>query len=424
MTSPHRARAELLFEQRRYDLAEPEFRAALAAEPNDARLHGLLALALCELNRDEEAADEARAAIGLAPDDPLGHAALGFALADLERWQAARTALGEAIRLDPRNPAYFGTLARTWLGQQRWQQALEAAESGLAIDPEHASCLHMRSLALAQLGRPAEAGATAQAALARDPESSPAHANRGFAALHAGRMPEALEAFREALRIDPGNEFARSGVVEALKARNAVYALVLRYFLWMSRLPPGVRLALIFGAPFVYRAVRGIAREDGGTAPWFYPLAVIYIGFLLLSWLAVPIFNLLLRLDPLGRHALTSEDIAEANLVGGALALALVAGIAGLVTGNSAGYIGALGGAILALPLASIFRTADGWPRTLLMGVSLAVGVLVVSAMALVATDPGGLEGGGPGLALAAAALVVGIVSTWLATWLRSSRPA
>lgn len=424
MSSPQRARAELLFEQRRYDLAESELRASLAVEPNDARLHGLLALSLCELHRAREAVGEAQAAIGLAPDDPLGHVALGFALADLEQWEAARAALGEAIRLDPRNPAYFGTLARTWLGQQRWQQALAAADAGLAIDPEWSSCLHMRSLALAQLGRTAEARASAQAALARDPESSPAHANRGFAALHAGNIPHALEAFREALRTDPNNEFARSGIVEALKARNPLYALVLRYFLWMSRLPTGVQLALVFGAPFLYRVVLGVAEEDGGTAAWFYPLAAVYAVFVILTWLAVPLFNLLLRLDPLGRLALSSEDIAEANLVVGALAFAIVSGSAGLITGNPAAFTGAFGGVILALPLASIFRVADGWPRTLLMGLSLTAGVLLLSGMALVATAPGGSDGGGPGTVLGGVALLLGIASAWVAVWLRNSRPA
>ena len=43
---------------------------------------------------------------------------------------------------------------------------------------------------------------------------------------------------RETLRLEPGNEWARQGLVTALKARNPIYGLFLQYALFMGRLSP------------------------------------------------------------------------------------------------------------------------------------------------------------------------------------------
>jgi len=112
-----------------------------------------------------------------------------------------------------------------------------------ALDPEHAGCLNLRAMAEVKLGRKAQAAATIEAALARDPENAGTHANRGWTYLEESDPGRALEHFREALRLDPENEWAREGMVEALKARHGVYRLVLRCFLWMQKLGESARWA-------------------------------------------------------------------------------------------------------------------------------------------------------------------------------------
>lgn len=82
-------------------------------------------------------------------------------------------------------------------------------------------------------------------------------------ALHEGNPRAAPEHFREALRLEPDDEYARSGIVHALRARHFLYRLMLAYFLWMSRLSGTVQLALIFGA--VFRLAT--ASVAGGTSP-------------------------------------------------------------------------------------------------------------------------------------------------------------
>ena len=65
--SPHLERAYLLYEQRRYELAEKEIGQALTVNPNDARSLALLALCLLEQEKFTEATQRAQEAVGNAP---------------------------------------------------------------------------------------------------------------------------------------------------------------------------------------------------------------------------------------------------------------------------------------------------------------------------------------------------------------------
>ena len=106
-----------------------------------------------------------------------------------------------------------------------------------------------------------EADHAAREALAIDPENDRAHHVLGLVGLNRGDSHEALAGFREALRLDPTDESAREGVVLALKARHPVYARVLRFFLWQSRLPKEAQWALLF-APFVIgRVIRSVHND-------------------------------------------------------------------------------------------------------------------------------------------------------------------
>src|SRR5262249_45363590 len=104
---------------------------------------------------------------------------------------------------------------------------------------------------------------------------------------------------------DPTLEFARYGIVEALKSKNLIYALFLRYFLWMGRLSSQVQWAIVLGGFFGYQLLAGVARRNPNLSPWLVPILVAYAVFALMTWIAAPLFNLLLRLDRYGRYALS-----------------------------------------------------------------------------------------------------------------------
>ena len=237
-TSPQIQRAMLLAEQGRHQMAEKELRQHLAANPQDGFGQALLSLSLLEQERRDEAERAAREAIGLAPDMAFSHYTLARVLTDRNRLDDASAVIQEASRLDPEDADYHAMRAAIEFSRENWKGALEAADTGLQFDAEHVTCNNFRAMALVKLGRKADAGVTMGSTLARNPENSMSHANQGWTLLEQGQRKEAMTHFRESLRIDPEQEWAKAGLVEAIKAGNPIYAVFLKYLLWMQKLSP------------------------------------------------------------------------------------------------------------------------------------------------------------------------------------------
>ncbi len=221
--SSHLQRAQLLIGQERHEQAVAELQQHLAEHPNNPVVHALLAICLSERQRFDDATTAARTAIHLGPDVAFTHYALASVMCDRNRFGEAQQAIEEAIRLDPDDANYYATLARVHFALSRWSPALAAADQGLACAAENVACANLRAMGLGKLGRKTQAGATIDAALARNPENALTHANQGWTLLEKREPVKAMEHFREALRLDPQLDWARSGIVEAMKARNFIY---------------------------------------------------------------------------------------------------------------------------------------------------------------------------------------------------------
>lgn len=356
---PHLQRAQLLYAQSRYDQAEREIRLHLAEEPEDFEAHALLALCLLAREKLDEAQREAGDAVHFAPDEPFPHFALAVVLLSRERLAEAEASARESIRLAPEDADGHGLLAAILGAARRWPESLASAEAGLALDPEHARCLNARAEALRGLGRTDDAEAQLADALANDPEDSETHANLGWTLLDKGKHAEALESFREALRLDPEDESARQGIVEAMKARYPLYGLFLRYFLWMARLSGKAQWAILIGGYVAYRVLLSMAK----STPWVWPVVIVYLLFAWMTWLAQPLFNLVLRLNRFGRCALSDDQRTQSSWVGGALALSLASVGVWLGTGWVGGLLLAGYFAFLLVPLAAIWACPKGRSR-------------------------------------------------------------
>ena len=276
-------RGVLLYQQNRYELAEAEFKQALAAEPHHSLTHAFLALCLAERKQFKEATDEAKLAVHYEPDSDFAHYALGKVFYDRDHFPEALHHINEAVRLDSSNPQNFALLAAIQFDQRRWKESLDAAERGLQLDAEHVGCTNLRAMALVKLGRKHEAGTTIDAALARNPDNSVTHANQGWTLLESGDHKKALEHFREALRLDPESEWARQGIIESLKAKHLIYSLMLRYFLWMSKLSQKAQWGIILGAYFGNRILSGVSKSNPELAPWILPIKILYLVFAILT---------------------------------------------------------------------------------------------------------------------------------------------
>lgn len=363
----HVARAELLIEHLRYQEAEQELLQATAVDSQDALARSLLAVVLCKQKKLIEAIREAKKAVGLAPGSAYSHFVLALVLYETERYSQALTAIQEAIRIDSESPRHYNLLGHIYLQERDWPSALHAAEQGLRLDAEDVDLNNLRAMALVKLGRRDEAGLTLDTALAKEPENAMTHANQGWALLHQGAHKQALDHFREALRLNPTLAWARQGIVEALKARNPLYWVMLRYFLWMSRLNSKTRWGIVIGFYVLARIAHALAKSDPGLAPILNPVLYLYSAFAILTWISQPLFNLFLRLDRYGRFALSREQIVASNWVAGCLVLAGAALGAGIATGVKSWTSLALIFVALVLPVSGIWLARQGGKRITLI---------------------------------------------------------
>jgi len=420
--NPHLERGLLLIQQSRYDLAEAELRQSLGLDPHDAYAHALLALCLLHREKFQEATEEAGQAIHLSPDLPFAHYALAHVYFDRNRLSEALGAINEAIRLSPEDSNQYALLSNIHHQERRWPSALAAAEQGLQFDPEHVACNNLRAMALVKLGRKSEAGVTIDTALSRNPDNSLTHANQGWTLLERGDPKRAAEHFREALRLDPGNEWARQGIIEALKARHFIYAWMLKYFLWMAKFSRRGQWTIVLAGYFGNRLLGALADSNPKLAPWVLPLRILYIAFALMTWLAYPIFNLLLRLNKFGRLVLSREQTIASNWFGACLLLALI-GLGGcLVKGlDSPWIILSIVFGLLLLPVSAIFNCSAGWPRYLMLGTTVVIALLGLGAIAsffMVSRSASTLGGD-----LLTTFAIGAVASTWLGSFLMTQRP-
>jgi tetratricopeptide (TPR) repeat protein len=412
MSDAHQ-RGLLLLQQGRYDLADREFRRHLAQAPDDPLAHAFLALCLNRRDKDDEALVEANEAVRCGPNLAFCHYVRGCALQSKKRLPEAEAAAHQAIRLDPDDADYPALLASIAMERRDWKGALEAADRGLALDPEQTACLNLRAMALVQLGRRDEAAKTLGSALADDPENALTHANQGWALLHQGDHGQALEHFREALRIDPTLDWARSGIVEALKARFWIYRVMLSFFLWMGRQSAVVQWVVVLGFIFGRGLLDQLQKANPALKPFITPILFLSFVFLLLTWVSSPLFNLTLRFNRFGRLALSDHERTQSNWIGGSFLLAVALFVVYLATGRDEAFLGMFYFGFLLFPLAVTFRQPLGQPRLLASAYTAVVALVGATALVLICLNIESI-GGFETLSLGKAFFWGAILSTWI----------
>ncbi|MCW3060850.1 MAG: Tetratricopeptide 2 repeat protein [Capsulimonas sp.] len=409
--NPHLRRAQLFLQQSRNENALAEIGEALATDPRDPFAHAFRALALAALARDPEALDAARQAVHCGPDLPYPHYVLACILEEQGKLADAERAIGEALRLSSADPDLYARLGQIHIRRKRWASALDASESGLRVDADHTACAQIRAVALYHLGRKLEAEDALKAVLAHDPENSASHAQQGWICLERKDQKQALTHFREALRLNPESATARQGMVEALRARYRLYRIVLSYFLWIDRFGVPVRLGILLGAWLAACGALAVAHSTPHSRPLLLPAIILYILFVVLTWTAQPLFDLLLRLDPAGRIALTRNQVAASSWVGLCLLCAIGSALLWLATNSSWPLIGVIGFPLL----------------TILVGQSAARNIrraailngLLVTLVAIICI--GGVVLGAANLFPSALGILIALVAaaTWIRTWRR-----
>lgn len=393
---------------------------ALALEPESADCFTIMALAHDQLEEYDAAERCAREAVLREPGESSTHRALAIVLFDRSDPDAAQAAIQQAIRLDPQEVQSFAVLGQVHLVKQQWGKALAAADQGLTFDPAHEGCLNVRTQALLHLGRLDEARLTVGGVLAENPENAFSHANLAWVELHSGRHERALQHFSEALRHDPSLDWARVGLVEALKAKYRVFRVVLAFQLWLTRMSPRARWGLIIGAYVLFHIVREVERR---TPEWSFvlrPIGFAYIGFVYMTWTADSYFEMLLAFNRFGRRSMDRDQLVGAVATGVCVAIALLGATLGLCGVGDAWYA-ALITLLLVVPIGGTAATTEGWPRSVALIVTSVLALLMLLGIIRSVTHGAPI----PGDALLALSLagLGSALSTWVFPFLVRARP-
>lgn len=376
-------RAQVLINQNRFDQAIEQLNGFLSETPE----HGLALayLALCKLNTDlpEEAITTAKMSLAADPEMDFALYVIALSHINLENFKKASNAIQQALGLNPDQAEYYGISAELYLISRDFRLAAEMAEKGLNVDPENLLCRNVLSTAQLKMGDKEASFNTINKALELDPENPMSHANYGWAELEKGSPKKAMEHFKEALRHNPNNDYARAGMLEALKARYFVYRIFLKYYFFIGNLKPNVQWAVLIGIVVINKLIRNGAESLGEYGFILEYVSYVLVFFMISTWVIEPIFNLFMRMNTYSKYLLTPQESKTSLFVGLCFTVFLASVVGWAITQADGFLAGMLVGFSLILPVGRLNSARKSWVNWMLILYSLVcvvVGALFVYA--------------------------------------------
>lgn len=323
MDSPHYTRGTQLFELKRFAEAIKSFKKQLSIEPDD--FFSKYYLALCYLNIDDfnKAEELVKSILATNPDFSNAHYLNSILSYNNDKLDEAIKHIDIAISIDPYDADFFGHKALIFLAKKQYKTALKNADEGLKIDAKNLHCLNTRTQALTKLKRKEEAFETLQNTLSDNPEDNFTHANAGWTNLEIGNHKEAKNHFKEALSRDPNDEYARQGMVQAIKSKNIFYRGFLKYAFWIEKQSKSNQWFIIIGIYLAYRFSHILLKNS--SLSFLVPILVIaYMLFVFGSWLINPISNAILLFNNYGKYLLDRKDKESGIILLSLLSISLI----------------------------------------------------------------------------------------------------
>lgn len=176
-------------------------------------------------------------------------------------------------------------------------------------------------------------------------------------------------------------EFAKSGLVEALKGRYLVYRWFLKYAFWITNLKGKAQWAVIIGFYVLTKVLRLMTNSNPELEPFITPILLLYFLFAFSTWIMGPLSNLFLRLNVYGKFALTREQVLASNLVGISLLLGLLSGTTFWIVGST--FLATMGiiGLSMMIPLSTVFNFEPGKKRNGVLFYIIALLLLGIAAI-------------------------------------------
>jgi len=360
-------KAHLLMEQGRFKMAEQELRQILALYRSSAATRAMLSTCLLRQKLISEALHQAKEAIRIEPSNPDNFHVLSLIYLEQERYQKAEKTIRVSLNHYAARPDYLYVLASIFFQQSDWVKALKVCDMALTADAEHIDTLNLRARVLSRIGQYDVAEDTFNLALRSDPENPVTHANKGWAALEQKEYIKAQEHFQTALCFNPELEFARTGLVESIKAKYLLYRWFLNVNYWSNTGGEILKILLVVGMVL--------------CVSHFQYLSPLYLLFVLFMWFPDVIFNAYLQKDERTRQILSSRERKTSRVFATIFSAGILClGIYYMTSSNIFHSIGVVGLGML-LPLVGTLRTwSDYYTRriafTVIAGVLGLVAIL------------------------------------------------
>jgi predicted O-linked N-acetylglucosamine transferase (SPINDLY family) len=197
--------------------ADAILRQVLAAAPAHADALHLLGVIAHQQRNHTVAIELIGQAIQLQPDAARFHNNLGLALCAAGRFEEALRAHATAVRLEPKHPDLQYNYGNTLLAVDDTDAAIRAYQTALQIAPKWPVARNMLGVAYAQAGQTDDAIAAFERAIAEDPNYSDAYNNLGNAYKEQGSLDQAIAAYRKSLSINPADAEVRSNLINLLQ---------------------------------------------------------------------------------------------------------------------------------------------------------------------------------------------------------------
>lgn len=285
----------------------------------------------------------------IAPNyGPIYHL-LGQIALHHDKNKQALSYIEQAISLEPYNSDFFGLKSYILIAEKQFEDALNFANKGLEIDAKSSTCLNARAASLTKLNRKEEAEQTIENLLNDDPENPFSQANVGWNHLENNNVDKAQHHFKASLKIDPNDDYAREGMLTAVKAKNKIYNCYLRYAFWMQKKSGKNQIFIIIGLYLAYRFSINLLQTNG-LSFLALPLIIVYLLFALGSWIMEPISNMILLFDKYGKYLLDKNAKLSGQIMFILLSIAVGGYLVNLLIDNDFLFLFSLSSLAAALP--------------------------------------------------------------------------
>lgn len=322
------SRVDILLSQSRFSQAEELLEGLMSEGYNDIEILKMMSIAKMGLYKYEDVSQLCTMIIDQNPNESFAFYLLSNVKSVNRAFQEAKDLIDKAIIIEPTNADYHAYKASLFLQTKDYEDALNSANIGLQIDAENITSLNARSSALVGLGRRQEAFETIDKSLATDPNNPDTHANLGWGLLHHGKSDDALMHFQTALKVDPMSEYAKAGMLEAMKSKFPVYRYFLQFMLWLGKMKGKNQWIFIIGSYIALRLLGNLADNNETLKPYLVPIIALIVIFFISTWVFSPLMNLYLMTNKFGRYTLSEQQKNTSTLVGVALLISLISLVA------------------------------------------------------------------------------------------------